>query len=74
MNPLYITFHEEGVALVEDTPTEHCLEINLPEEEMNTLQSLCQMESYRVAKALGSLVMFAISQDHTASQFLKLTA
>jgi len=64
---LHVTIHREG-ALLEDAPSDSSVEITLDEREMKCLTSLLALESYEVAKALGSLFMAGVAEGHRASR------
>lgn len=63
--------HEPGVVLFEELPGEHGFKVKLGEEEMATLASLAQLESFKVAKAIGALAAYCVQQGHQASRRAK---
>lgn len=60
---LFINLSSDGTALFEELPSENGFEIKLGQEDMATLSSLAQIQSYLVAKAIGALVVHAVQEQ-----------
>jgi len=65
--PLYLNLHADG-ALLEDAPSDSFIGVELPERETEVLLALCKLESFELAKALGSLALFAVKEPKASHQ------
>lgn len=68
MKPLFITIHPDGGALLEDAPTDTCVELKLDERATKTLLALVALESFELAHCLGQLWLAGCGESHRQSR------
>ncbi len=68
MNKLWLCIYPDGGVLLEEQPSDNCIEVKLPDAEMAVLASLMKLDSFALAKCLGSLAWFSIGVGHSQSR------
>lgn len=66
---LFITLHPGGGALLEDAPSDSCIELKgLSERAVKALSALLAVESYEISAACGELFLLAVREGQKASR------
>ncbi len=72
--PLFITIHPDGGALLEDAPSDSCVELKLGERASRALLALTALESFEVAAALGQLYLQGVKDGQRATRRRRVSA
>jgi hypothetical protein len=66
--PLYVSIHPEGGALLEDAPSDACVELKLSERASRALLALTVLESFEISAALGQLYLHGVKDGQRATR------
>jgi hypothetical protein len=67
--PLFINLFRDGRCLLEDQAAgDQSIELKLSEQDRALVGHLLAVESYAIARALGSLFMAGVREQHRASR------